>query len=284
MINYNSFTGIDFICDSQGCYSVNTALMALPSESNNSVCLPSEYVCNAPDYIASAFGLTSEEEYANFLNQAYSIFQQLILTSVPYIALYLDSQKAKAEISKFIQKYLPNLQPQSINQSLNKTGSIDQNLQDEKLPVAVRLKTIQDQSIVVGKDIANVTLASLKLTNALFPINTVTTLLQSEKIFTSLKKSKELYAKGNKKIDLSERLAKFGATALKMILTKKFLPGKFVTQSLSVTSSSLGYFKNIASKKKDLNFLLSGILLLGGFFKLENLIAEQFSSSEEKAA
>lgn len=279
MINYNSFTGIDFICNSEGCYSVNTALIALPNESTNLICLPTDYVCSAPDYITSGLGLTSEEEYANFLNQAYNIFQQLILTSVPYIALYLDAEKAKAEISKFIQKYLLNLQPQSLNKE--KTRSIDQNLQDEKLPLAVKLKTIQDKSIVVGKDVANVTLVSLKLTNSLFPINTVTTLLQSEKIFTSLKKSKELYAKGNKTIDLSERLAKFGATALKMILPKKFILGKFVTQSLSVTASSLGYFKNIACKKKDLNFLLSGILLLGGFFKLENLIVEQFNSSEE---
>lgn len=71
---------------------------------------------------------------------------------------------------------------------------------------------------------------------------------------------------------------------MKMILPKKFIPEKFATQSLSLTSSSLGYFKNIASQKKDLNFLLSGILLLGGFFKFENLITEQFNSSEEKVA
>lgn len=283
MINYNSFTGIDFICDSQGCYSVNTAL--IPSKSTNSICLPSDYVCSVPDYITSAFALTSEEDYENLLNQAYSVFQQLILASVPYIALYLDGQKAKAEISKFIEKYLPNLRPQSIDQSLNKEKirSIDENLEDETSSLAIRLKTIQDEGIVVGKDIANVTLASLKFTNALFPINTVTTVLQSEKIFTSLKKSKELYTKGNKKIDLSERLAKFGATALKMILPKKFMPGKLVTQTLSVTSSSLGYFKNIASKKKDLNFLLTGILLLGGLFKLENMVFQQFAAEEQAA-
>lgn len=284
MINYNNFSGIDFICDSQGCYSVNTALTAFPSEATNSICLPSDYMCSTSDFISNAFALTSEEEYANLLNQAYTIFQQLVLTAVPFIGLYLDAQKAKVEISKFMEKYLTNLQ--SVDQPLNegKIKKIDQNLQKDQSQLVIRLRTIQDKSFVVGKDIADVTLASLKLTNAIFPVNTVTTLLQSEKIFTSLKKSKELYTKGNKKIELSERLAKFGATALKMILPKKFTPGKLLTQSLSVTSSSLGYFKNISSKKKDLNFLLSGILLLGGIFKFEDLIIKQFNLAEEKAA
>lgn len=282
MINFNNFSEeIDFVCGPYGCYSVNTAL-ALPSSdpTNNLMCYSSDYTQTTP-----------EENYASLLPQIYNNFRQAIFFAVPFIALYMDSQKFKEEISKFAGKYfsvkkkeIPSIAHSSNQQKLKST--VNKELQHEESEGFIeKFKDISGKSIDLGKDVGNLTLVSLNLTNSVYPVNSVTTLLQAKKIFSSLKKSRELYLKGNKKLDLSEQLLKLSSTAMKMALkgTKNFLTGKLLTQSFSTASSALGYLKSFY-KKKDLNFLLAGILLLSGIFKLEDLIIKQFSPLEEKVA
>lgn len=299
MINFNSFpNNVDFICDPEGCYSLGTALTT-SHDSSNSICYPW-------DNTETALGFPKPEDSTSWIPEAYRTFRYLLLVISPWVANAMDVKKLYEEYRKFSKKYFPKKDTTVENEAITSTEEISREVvsptestaitewqpSEESEALMERLRSISDRSLVVGKDIGNLTFASLTLTNSLMGSllpdytlpNSVTIALQSKKIISSFNKSRKLRLKEDKKLEFSESALKFSGSTMKMIFkyTINSAPGKILVESFSTAASALGSVTSYR-KKVDINFMLGSILLMGGAFKLEQLVLSQLYSEEEAA-
>lgn len=283
----NNSLNVDFICGTEGCFSLGTALAR--SEDSSWMCYPW-------DNRETALGFPKAEDSTNWIPETYRTFRYLILLLSPWIANFMDIKKLNEEYSKFSKKYFPNKEKEEISNELapltESTAITEWQSSDELEALIEKLKNISDKSLVVGKDMGNLTCTSLTLVNSLMSSllpeytlpNSVMTVLQSKKIITSFNKSRKLRLEEDKKLEFSESALKFSGSFMKMIFkyTINSAPGKILVESFSIASSVLGSVTSYR-KKVDVNFMLGVILLMGGAFKLEQLVLSQLYSEEEVA-